>query len=60
MDVNDATRRYGSLEGRFLAKPFDPWHLVRTLESLMSGTENLPPEGAERPAGDGGRGAVDD
>lgn len=36
LDRNEATRRYGSLGDHFLAKPFDPWHLVAMLDSLLS------------------------
>ncbi len=36
LDCQDATGRYGSLGGHFLAKPFDPWDLVRMLETLLS------------------------
>ncbi|MFQ5933615.1 MAG: response regulator transcription factor [Dehalococcoidia bacterium] len=36
LDQEEATQRYGSLSGVFLAKPFDPWALVRTLEGLLS------------------------
>lgn len=31
LDRQEATRRYGLMDGRFLAKPFDPWQLVRML-----------------------------
>lgn len=31
----EATRRYGSLGSNFLAKPFDPWELVRTIEEQL-------------------------
>ncbi len=36
LDCEDAAKRYGPLGGRFLAKPFDPWDLVRRLEELLS------------------------
>ena len=39
LDREEVVRRYGPLGGHFLAKPFDPWDLVRTLEDLLSGKE---------------------
>ena len=36
LDREEATRRYGSLGSRFLAKPFDPWDLVAMLKNLLS------------------------
>jgi CheY-like chemotaxis protein len=36
LDCEEATGRYGSLGGHFLAKPFDPWDLVRMLERILS------------------------
>jgi len=35
LDRGEATRRYGSLGNRFLAKPFDPWQLVTMLRTLL-------------------------
>lgn len=32
---HEATRQYGCLGGHFLAKPFDPWELVRMLKELL-------------------------
>lgn len=32
----EATQRYGPLGEHFLAKPFDPWVLVRLLEKLLA------------------------
>jgi DNA-binding response OmpR family regulator len=34
LDREEAARRYGPL-GSFLAKPFDPWDLVRKLDELL-------------------------
>ncbi len=39
LDLEEATRRYGPLGSHFLAKPFDPWELVRMLEELLSAKE---------------------
>ena len=36
LDREEATRRYGPLGSRFLAKPFDPWDLVAMLKNLLS------------------------
>jgi two-component system KDP operon response regulator KdpE len=36
LDREEATGRYGPLGGHFLAKPFDPWDLVRMLQTLLS------------------------
>lgn len=36
LDRDEATGRYGPLGGHFLAKPFDPWDLVRMLKTLLS------------------------
>jgi len=36
LDREEAARRYGPLGGHFLAKPFDPWDLVRMLKTLLS------------------------
>ena len=30
-DLEELTALYGSVGGRFLSKPFDPWHLVQIL-----------------------------
>jgi len=35
LDREEAAGRYGPLGGHFLAKPFDPWELVRTLKELL-------------------------
>lgn len=43
LEKEEAGRRHGSL-GHFLAKPFDPWALVRILEDLIE-------EGRQRPLG---------
>lgn len=31
-DRDDVTRRFGSLEGHFMSKPFDPWALAERLQ----------------------------
>ncbi len=36
LDREEATGRYGALGGHFLAKPFDPWDLVKMLRTLLS------------------------
>jgi DNA-binding response OmpR family regulator len=36
LDREEAAWRYGHLGGHFLAKPFDPWDLVRMLKTLLS------------------------
>jgi len=35
LDPVEATKRYGPLGSRFLAKPFDPWELVAMLKNLL-------------------------
>lgn len=35
LDRNEAAARFGPLGSYFMAKPFDPWDLVRTLEVLL-------------------------
>ena len=35
LNIEEAARRYGPLEPKFLAKPFDPWVLVSMIEDLM-------------------------
>jgi len=35
LDPVEATKRYGPLGSRFLAKPFDPWELVAMLKKLL-------------------------
>jgi DNA-binding response OmpR family regulator len=35
LDEDEATRRYGPLNGIFVPKPFDPWELIRRLEELL-------------------------
>ena len=35
LDREEATKRYGPLGSHFMAKPFNPWDLVRTLETLL-------------------------
>lgn len=35
-DRREAARRYGPVDGHFLAKPFDPWELARLLNELLS------------------------
>ena len=42
LDQEEATRRYGPCNGTFLAKPFDPWVLVKTLEELLSAKSQEP------------------
>ena len=37
LDRWEATQRYGPLGNHFMAKPFDPWDLVRTLDELLAG-----------------------
>ncbi len=36
LDCEEATSRYGPLGTHFLAKPFNPWNLIRMLEALLS------------------------
>ncbi len=36
LDRGEVARLYGPLEGHFLAKPFDPWDLVRSLGKMLS------------------------
>jgi DNA-binding response OmpR family regulator len=36
MDRREAARHYGPMEGRFLAKPFDPWELARLLNEMLN------------------------
>jgi DNA-binding response OmpR family regulator len=35
LDRQEATRLYGPLGTRFLAKPFDPWELITMLRTLL-------------------------
>ena len=42
LDKEDAERRHGALGAPFLAKPFDPWELVRTLENLLQRDDSVP------------------
>ncbi|MBI4282698.1 MAG: response regulator [Chloroflexi bacterium] len=35
LDRDEAAARYGPLGSHFMAKPFDPWDLMRTLEVLL-------------------------
>jgi DNA-binding response OmpR family regulator len=35
LDEDEAVRRYGPLKGSFIPKPFDPWDLIRHLETLL-------------------------
>lgn len=35
LDRREAARRYGPVDGHFLAKPFDPWELARILNELL-------------------------
>ncbi len=37
LDREEAIRRCGPLGNHFLPKPFDPWELVKTLETHLSG-----------------------
>ncbi len=39
LDRQEAAGRYGPLDRHFLAKPFDPWELVRMLNSLLRGAQ---------------------
>ena len=39
LDRAEATKLYGPLGRYFVAKPFDPWELVRTLEGMLSPAE---------------------
>jgi len=57
LDEDEATRRFGPLQGPFLAKPFDPYELVDTLTGLLSDAsshpgrmkaESRPPAGPDR------------
>ncbi len=36
LDEDEAARRYGPLQGPFLAKPFNPWDLIGLLDSLLA------------------------
>ena len=36
MDRAEVNRMYGDLGDRFLRTPFDPWQLVKLLESLLN------------------------
>ncbi len=36
LDRDEATSRYGPLGTQFLAKPFNPWDLIRMLAALLS------------------------
>ena len=36
LDPQEATARFGEMGPRFVEKPFDPWHVVRLIESLLS------------------------
>ena len=36
LDREDATRLFGPLQHHFIAKPFDPWALISTLESQLA------------------------
>ncbi len=36
LDEDEAVRRYGPLQGPFLAKPFDPWDLIGLLDRLLA------------------------
>lgn len=36
LDREEAAGRYGPLGSHFLAKPFNPWDLIRMLEALLS------------------------
>ena len=35
LDSDEASARYGHLGGHFLAKPFDPWDLIKKLQRLI-------------------------
>jgi DNA-binding response OmpR family regulator len=35
LDEDEANRRYGPLKGTFVAKPFDPWDLIKKLEDML-------------------------
>ena len=37
LDRQEAARQYGPIGSNFLAKPFDPWQLVRTLDAPLTG-----------------------
>ena len=41
VDREEASKRYGALGSRFLAKPFDPWELVRRLKELLAAKDGL-------------------
>ena len=49
LDRQEATRLYGPLGTRFLAKPFDPWELVAILKQLLAAKDN--PEQSSLPQG---------
>jgi DNA-binding response OmpR family regulator len=42
LDEDEATRRFGPLQGPFLAKPFNPCDLVDTLTGLLSDASSHP------------------
>ena len=41
LDLVEAVSQYGPLENHFLRKPFDPWNLLRMLEQLLAGKEEV-------------------
>ena len=40
LDQEDVVKQYGPLGRHFLAKPFNPWELVRRLEELLAEKRN--------------------
>ena len=48
MDRGEAAQRYGPMDDHFIAKPFDPWALVRKLHDLL-GVEAAAAEPADTP-----------
>ena len=51
LDRDEATSRYGPLGTHFLAKPFNPWDLIRMLAALLSESKG----GQQRRRGTHGR-----
>ena len=35
LDEDEVTKRFGPIQGPFLAKPFDPWDLISLLDNLL-------------------------
>lgn len=50
LDEEEADRRYGPLKGMFVAKPFDPWDLIKKIEDMLSRRPRQPHDGPNSPA----------